>query len=79
MIIDELAGDKLYFKLRFENPTMVSIGTKSDVMVATILDESFFCSADTPMTIEEGTEIRVVLPKLLPGEEFETVMVAAEE
>ena len=79
VIIDELAGDRLYFKLQFENPTMVSIGTKSDVMVGTILDESFFCSADTPMTIEEGTEIRVVLPKLLPGEEFETMMVTAEE
>ena len=50
--IDDLEGDKLYFKLKFENPTLVSTGLIKDVMVGTILDETFFCSDDSPTTIE---------------------------
>ena len=74
VLIDDSAADRLNFKLRFENPTSVSIGLSNDVMIGTILDESFFCSKDSPMTITKGTEIRTVLPRLLPGEEFEAVL-----
>ena len=69
MLIDELTGDKIYFKLQFENPTMVSTGLIKDKLVATILDEYFFCSSDSSKWIERGTEIQTVLPKLIAGEE----------
>lgn len=77
-LVESLEGDRLYFKMRFENPTMVSIGLVKDVVVGTILDESFFCSEGQPMTIEAGTEIKTVLPRLNPGEEFEGTMEATK-
>lgn len=77
VLIDELADDKLYFKLRFENPTMVSIGLINDVVVGTILDETFFCSEESSKRIERGTEVRNVLPKMIPGEEFEGTLETA--
>lgn len=66
--IDDIANDRLYFKMRFENPSSVSLGMQSDVMVATILDETFFCSTDSPMSIARGTQILTYLPRLLPGD-----------
>ena len=48
VFINELADDKLYFKTRFEYPTMVSQGLVNDILVGTILDETFFCSEDSP-------------------------------
>ena len=50
--IDRLEEDKLYFRFIFENPSKVSIGTLKDVIIATVLDVSFFCSADSEKTIE---------------------------
>ena len=64
VLVKDIEGDKLKFKLRFENPTMVSQGSYSDILVATILDESFFCSEDSAETIPMGTEIITVLPQL---------------
>lgn len=46
---------------------MVSIGSKKDVIEAKILDISFFCSSDSDATIEIGTLIKFVLPRMLPG------------
>ena len=45
--IDKVEGDRLYFKIKFENPSMVSIGSKKDMVVGTILDEDFFCSSNS--------------------------------
>ena len=79
VLIDELADDKLYFKLRFENPTLVSQGLINDEVIGIILDETFFCSEDSSKRIERGTEIRNVLPKMLPGEEYEATLDTAQE
>ena len=52
--VEKMEGDKLYFKIKFENPTKVSSGSKKDMLVATIEDISFFCSADSEASIELG-------------------------
>lgn len=76
--IEEITGDTMYFKLHFENPTRVSIGSVQDVLVATIEDEEFFCSNDSPQAIPEGTTIETKLPQLLPGENYEAAMNVAQ-
>ena len=43
----KMEGDELYLKIKFENPTKVSSGSKKDMLVATVEDISFFCSADS--------------------------------
>ena len=78
VFIDKLEGDQLFFKMKFVNPSLVSTGTLPDMLVATILDETFFCSGDKPATITAGTELKSVLPRLLPGEEFETTLQTTE-
>ena len=72
--MEGIAEDKMKFKLRFENPTSVSIGLRNDVIIARILDESFFCSNDSPLSIDKGTEIRTVLPRMLSSEEMVTAL-----
>ena len=67
IFVNDLDNDSLYLQTEFENPTMVSIGSKKDVIEATILDISFFCSSDSDATIEIGTLIKFVLPRMLPG------------
>ena len=47
VIIDDVSDDKMFFKMEFENPKMVSIGSKKDMVVGTIQNEDFFCSADS--------------------------------
>ena len=74
VFVDSVDGDKMNFKVKFENPTMVSIGSRKDELIGVILDESFFCSDDSPKTIEMGTEIRTVLPKLLPSLDMEVLL-----
>ena len=78
VFVDKLEGDKLFFKMKFVNPTLVSTGTLPDMLVATILDETFFCSGDKPTTIKAGTELKTILPRLLPGEEFATALQTTE-
>lgn len=68
-IVDKLDESNLYFKLKFENPLMVSIGSQKDILVGVILSESFFCSQDSYLTVKKGTELRTVLPKMIAGEE----------
>ena len=53
--IDKVEGDRLYFKIKFENPSMVSIGSKKDMVVGTIIDEDFFCSSNSYQNIVKGT------------------------
>ena len=53
--IDKVEGDRLFFKIRFDNPTMVSIGSKKDMVIGTIIDEDFFCSSNSYMNIVKGT------------------------
>ena len=47
IVIDDVSDDRMYFKMEFENPKMVSIGSKKDIVVGTIQNEDFFCSADS--------------------------------
>lgn len=58
---------------------MVSTGSKQDVIVGTILDESFFASEDEPTTVSVGTKIMTTLPRLLPGEAIEAVLATTEK
>ena len=54
VFVDRMEGDKLYFKMKFENPNKVSTGSKKDMIVATVEDISFFCSADSEASIKLG-------------------------
>lgn len=69
----------LSFKMKFDQPLKVSIGSEKDLMIATIVDGSFFASGETGMPIPPGTTIENVLPKMLPGEEFVMVMEKTKE
>ena len=69
-----MEGDELYLKIKFENPTKVSSGSKKDMLVATVEDISFFCSADSESTIELGYKIKSKLPRMLPGENIEAIL-----
>ena len=39
---------------KFENPTKVFSGSKKDMVISTVEDISFFCSADSKASIELG-------------------------
>lgn len=41
--------------IEFEHPEMVSIGSKPDLLVAEIEQESFFSRIDEPPSIKQGT------------------------
>lgn len=69
----------LSFKMKFDQPLKVSIGSEKDLMIATIVDGSFFASGETGMPIPPGTTIENILPKMLPGEEFVMVMEKTKE
>lgn len=56
----------------------MSVGSRKDVLIGTILDESFFASTDSALTIEKGTEIRATLPLMLE-EALVEVVESAEE
>lgn len=58
---------------------MVSIGSKNDIIVGTILDETFFASEGSATTISVGTQMVNILPRLLPGQEIEQLLAATEE
>ena len=76
--IDEIKKDRIFFKLEFEYPERVSTGFRSDVMTARVLDEAFFCSTDSPMSISENTLIVSVLPRILSGTFVEVFLESVE-
>ena len=51
-------------KIKFDNPLLVSIGSKKDTIVTTITDGSFFSPTDGSPTIPTGTTYRKKLPKM---------------
>ena len=73
-----LENSLLMFKLDFENPLLVSMGSNKDKMIATIVDGSFFSSSENGLPIEPGFTIEQLLPKMLPGEEFEAALQTAQ-
>ena len=69
----------LLFKLDFDNPQKVSIGSQPDMAIATIVDGSFFADESTGIPIPPGTTIENRLPRMLPGEEFVMVIETTKE
>ena len=76
---DGIDAGMLMFKLKFDHPLKISIGSEKDKMVSTIVDGSFFSSEENGMSIQPGTEIVNALPRMLPGEEFVMVMEQTQE
>ena len=37
--VEDLTAETLKFRVKFENPEMVSIGTTNDILVSTVVDE----------------------------------------
>ena len=60
----------LSFKIVFDDPNSVSIGEVQDSVTATIVDESFFASKDSGLSITSGTQIVNLLPKMLANDEL---------
>ena len=58
--------------MRFENPEMVSIGSQQDMLVGTIIDESFFCQGTA--TIKSGTTLETILPRLFSNTDLVEVL-----
>lgn len=52
VLMEEVTGDEILFKALFENPRKVSIGSELDVIVATILDVSFFSDTNSEATLD---------------------------
>jgi len=77
--MEGIQGDDLNLKMKFENPTKVSLGSKPDVVVATVVDESFFSSNESPASLTVGTQIVTLLPRLLPGEAIESLLATSEK
>ena len=63
--------DELYFNVKFKDPVMVSTGMKKDMIIAEVANKEFFSRTDTPAGIEEGTQVKLWLPRLLSGDAFE--------
>ena len=59
-----LQGNYLMLKIKFDNPLLVSIGSRKDTLVTTIIDGSFFSSPAGGSTIPSGTTFRTKLPKM---------------
>ena len=66
----EVRDDMLYFDFEFEKPEKVSTGERKDVMVVTIMDDSFFTSQSSGKSLTKGSQIVNVLPKMLPSVEY---------
>lgn len=73
-----LKDNLLEFKLSFENPLYVSIGTDKDKLITTIVDASFFSSTESGLPIENGQTITSVIPKMLPGDQYGTTLKVVE-
>ena len=65
-----IKNSKLGFKFEFDSPLSVSVGETQDVVIGTIVNESFFASQNSGMGIKKGTPIEILLPKLLSNDEF---------
>ena len=71
MLSKSVEDDFVYFTLKFDKQMMVSIASISpDTLIATIIDASLFCSAESFNEIDENFIMEKVLPRMLPGEEF---------
>ena len=67
---EQISNDQLNFRLSFENPLKVSIGTRKDIMIITIVDDAFFKSqsGSSGITLKNGSTIRQLLPKMIQGD-----------
>ena len=61
-----LQDGELSFKIEFENPNFVSIGSHSDTFIVTV----FFPSITADSTIPDGYQIESQLPKILRSDGF---------
>lgn len=41
------------------------MGSKKDVVFGTVLDETFFASEDSADTIQKGSKLKLLLPKMI--------------
>ena len=73
-----LENSLLKFKLLFDSPLLVSMGATNDMMIATIVDGSFFSSSENGLPLESGKQIEQPLPRMFPDEEFAAAMETTE-
>ena len=71
VVVVEVTEDRIYFELHFEHPESVSSGLQKDRMMAFVIDESFFCSKNSALSIQQYTEIMSIMPKMLPTEDIQ--------
>ena len=74
-------NDMVHFKLTFEHPLKVSIGSRKDFLKVTIKDESFFTSMrgdNSGLRLETGTEVLMLLPKMLPNQSYGSFLTLLE-
>ena len=76
---DGIENSLMKFKIKFDNPLKVSIGSNKDKMIITIVDGSFFADEKSGKPIPPGTKMEQFLPRMLPGEEFAANMETAKE
>ena len=74
MLSENMEGDILTLKIKFAYPLMVSIGTTSDMLIASIVDGALFSSSDSGTEVDPNFTMEKLLPRMLPGEEFAVVL-----
>ena len=60
-----------------DNAQQGIVSTMSVQGTGEVIDETFFCSSDSPRSIKKGTKIKTSLPKLLPGEQAAAILSTA--
>lgn len=64
VVLDEFKEDTMNFIVEFETPELLSIGYTKELLVAKILDQSFFRSESSYQTTAENSVITYTLPKM---------------
>ena len=70
VLSEDMEGDMLTFMIKFSYPLMVSIGTTSDMLIATIVNGALFSSSKSGTEVDPNFTMEKLLPRMLPGEEF---------
>ena len=64
VVLDDFKEDTMNFIVDFETPELLSLGHTKELLVAKILDQSFFRSESSYQTTAENSVITYTLPKI---------------
>ena len=72
--IDSFTSNSILLHFIFDNPLLISSGSKSDVMEIEFIDTSLFVSSENGQTLPPGLKIQFVIPKQFPNTEMKVTV-----